>query len=312
MRNSLASSHPFSKLIFSLFIILLSFLVFILIGIAIAIPIFNLNIFEIQNATTDFTNPTNLNFLKYLQTIQAIGLFIIPAFIIGYFLNENSFAYLSFTKKIKIQTLFAVLVIMLCSLPLINMLAKVNSEMQLPEFLHQLETWMKEKESMAQELTEAFLKMDSLAMLAFNIFMIGILPAIGEELIFRGVLQRIFTEWTKNIHWGILIAAILFSGMHMQFYGFVPRLILGVLFGYLFYWSGSIWVPITAHFVNNTAAVLVYYFYPESQTEQIESFGATEGTYVFLFASAIIVGYLLWRFYREEKKITGEASGYDR
>lgn len=312
MRNSLASSHPFSKLIFSLFIILLSFLVFILIGIAIAIPIFNLNIFEIQNATTDFTNPTNLNFLKYLQTIQAIGLFIIPAFIIGYFLNENSFSYLSFTKKIKIQTLFAVLVIMLCSLPLINMLAKVNSEMQLPEFLHQLETWMKEKESMAQELTEAFLKMDSLAMLAFNIFMIGILPAIGEELIFRGVLQRIFTEWTKNIHWGILIAAILFSGVHMQFYGFVPRLILGVLFGYLFYWSGSIWVPITAHFVNNTAAVLVYYFYPESQTEQIENFGATEGTYVFLFASAIIVGYLLWRFYREEKKITGEVSGYDR
>ncbi|MGE0089277.1 MAG: lysostaphin resistance A-like protein [Bacteroidales bacterium] len=312
MRNSLANSHPFSKLIFSLFIILLSFLVFILLGIVIAIPIFNLNIFEIQNATTDFTNPTNLNFLKYLQTLQAVGLFIIPAFIIGYFLNENSFAYLSFTKKIKFQTLFAVLVIMLCSLPLINMLAKVNSEMQFPEFLHQLENWMKEKESTAQELTEAFLKMDSLSMLAFNIFMIGILPAIGEELIFRGVFQRIFTEWTKNIHWGILIAAILFSGMHMQFYGFVPRLILGVLFGYIFYWSGSIWIPITAHFVNNTAAVIVYYFYPDSKSEEIENFGATQGTYVFLFISAIIVGYLLWRFYRVEKKITRKGSGYDR
>ena len=144
-----------------------------------------------------------------------------------------------------------------------------------------------------------------------GVLRVVIIAPVVEELIFRGVLQRIFTEWTKNIHWGILIAAILFSGMHMQFYGFVPRLILGVLFGYLFYWSRSIWVPITAHFVNNTAAVLVYYFYPDSKSEEIENFGATEGTYVFLFVSAIIVGYLLWRFYKEEKKITGEVSGYD-
>ncbi len=311
MRNSFADVHPFSKLIFSLFIILLSFIVFILIGILIAIPIFDLNIFEIQNAITDLNNPANLNFLKYLQTLQAIGLFIIPAFIIGYLFNERTLTYLSLNKKIQISSILSVAIIMLFSLPLINYLAKLNAEMQLPEFLREVEIWMKEKETAAQEITKAFLKMDSIGMLAFNILMIGILPAIGEELIFRGVLQRIFTEWTKNIHWGILIAAILFSGMHMQFYGFLPRFILGVLFGYLFYWSGSVWVPITAHFVNNTTAVLVYYLYPESQTEQIENFGATEGTYIFLIISSFIVFYLLWQFYRNNKKITGEVSGYE-
>jgi membrane protease YdiL (CAAX protease family) len=309
MRNSLANAHPFSKLIFSLFIILLSFLVLILIGIIIAIPVFDLTFFELQNAISDLKDPANLNFLKYLQTLQAIGLFIIPAFIIGYLFDESSRRYLSINKKILSSTLLTVVVIMLFSLPLINYLAKLNSEMQLPEFLKQVEIWMKEKETAAQEITEAFLKMDSTGMLVFNIFMIGILPAIGEELIFRGVLQRIFAEWTKNIHWGILIAAFLFSAMHMQFYGFLPRFILGVLFGYLFYWSGSIWVPITAHFVNNTTAVLVYYFYPESQSEKIENFGATEGTYIFLILSAFIVFYLLWRFYRNNKK-TGEISGY--
>jgi len=311
MRNSFADVHPFSKLIFSLFIILLSFIVFILIGILIAIPIFDLNIFEIQNAITDLNNPANLNFLKYLQTLQAIGLFIIPAFIIGYLFNERTLTYLSLNKKIQISSILSVAIIMLFSLPLINYLAKLNAEMQLPEFLREVEIWMKEKETAAQEITKAFLKMDSIGMLAFNILMIGILPAIGEELIFRGVLQRIFTEWTKNIHWGILIAAILFSGMHMQFYGFLPRFILGVLFGYLFYWSGSVWVPITAHFVNNTTAILVYYLYPESQTEKIENFGATEGTYIFLIISSFIVFYLLWQFYRNNKKITGEVSGYE-
>jgi len=311
MRNSFADVHPFSKLIFSLFIIFLSFIVFILVGILIAIPVFDLNIFEIQNAITDLKNPANLNFLKYLQTLQAIGLFIVPAFIIGYLFDQNTFNYLSFKKRIFLPSILSVAVIMICSLPLINYLAKLNSEMQLPEFLNQVEIWMKEKEMAAQEITEAFLKMDSLGMLAFNILMIGILPAIGEELIFRGVLQRIFTEWTKNIHWGILIAAILFSGMHMQFYGFLPRFILGVLFGYLFFWSGSIWVPITAHFVNNTTAILVYYLYPESQTEKIENFGATEGTYIFLIISSLIVFYLLWQFYRNNKKITGEVSGYE-
>jgi len=309
MRNSLSNTHPFSKLIFSLFIIFLSFLVFIIVGIIIAIPVFNINIFELQNVLSDVANPENLVFLKYLQTLQAFGLFIVPAFIIAYLFDTSSISYLAFKKNIAFSSILIVITIMLCSLPLINFLAKLNSEMQFPEFLKQVEIWMKEKENAAMEITEAFLKMDSVGMLAFNIFMIGILPAIGEELIFRGILQRIFAEWTRNIHWGILIASILFSSMHMQFYGFVPRLILGVLFGYLFYWSGSIWVPITAHFINNTTAVILYYFYADEISEQIDTFGVSKGTYVFLILSILIVSYLLWDFYKRNKKITGEFSG---
>ncbi|OFX83588.1 MAG: hypothetical protein A2W99_15250 [Bacteroidetes bacterium GWF2_33_16] len=309
MRNSFGNAHPFSKLIYSLFIIFLSFLIVIILGIIIAIPVFHITIFEIQDALTDLTKPENLVFLKYLQTLQSIGLFIIPAFIIAYIFDNSSLSYLAFNKDINFRYLFIVAVIMLCSLPLINFLAKLNSDMQFPDFLRQVELWMKEKELAAQEITEAFLKMDSIGSLLFTIFMIGVLPAIGEELIFRGILQRIFTEWTKNIHWGIMIAALLFSGMHMQFYGFLPRFILGVLFGYLFYWSGSIWVPITAHFVNNTTAVILYYFFSDKMSEQIDNFGVSEGTYLFLLVSVFIVSYLLWGFYKKNKKITGELSG---
>ena len=96
----------------------------------------------------------------------------------------------------------------------------------------------------------------------------AILPAIGEELLFRGVFQRLLTEWTRNIHWGIILAALLFSFFHFEFYGFLPRFLLGVFFGYLFVWTSSIWVPILAHFTNNFI-IVVYSFYQATGNRSI-------------------------------------------
>ena len=303
MRNSLSDTHPFSKFIFSLFIILATFLITFLIGFLIAIPIFHINITDLTNVLTDYNDPDNIKFLKYLQTIQAIGLFIIPAFIIGYFFYTRSTIYLKF-KYITIRPVVLTIIILFASVPIINSLTVLNEGMQFPDWLGGVENWMKEKEMSAQDLTVAFLKMDTVGSLFFNIIMIGILPSIGEELIFRGIFQRLFAEWTKNIHWGIIIAAFLFSAMHMQFYGFLPRMLLGVLLGYLFYWSGSIWVPMLGHFVNNTTAVIVYYFYADEMTKDIENFGANEGSFIFLVLGIAIVTPLLYLFYKENKSLS--------
>ncbi len=302
MRNSLSDSHPFSKFIFSLFIILAAFLITFVIGFLIAIPIFHININDLNNVLTDYNDPDNIKFLKYLQTIQAIGLFIIPAFVIGYFFHSKSAIYLKF-KQVTIRPIILTVIILFASVPIINSLTVLNEGMQFPDWMSGVESWMKEKEMSAQKLTVAFLKMDTVSSLFFNIIMIGILPSIGEELIFRGVFQRLFAEWTKNIHWGIIIAAFLFSAMHMQFYGFLPRMLLGILLGYLFYWSGSIWVPILGHFANNTAAVIVYYFYADEMTKDIENFGANQGSLIFLVLGIAIVAPLLYLFYKENKKI---------
>ncbi len=298
MRNSLSEVHPFSKLIFSLFIILVTFLVIFLIGFLIAVPVFHINIIDLPNVLTNYTEPNNIRILKYLQTLQAIGLFIIPAFIIGYVFNSKSIKYLKF-EQITIRPIVFTIIILFASIPIINFLAVLNEAMQLPDWLSGIENWMANKETDAQKLTEAFLKMDTLGSLYFNILMIGILPSIGEELIFRGIFQRLFAEWTKNIHWGIIIAALLFSAMHMQFYGFLPRFLLGVLLGYLFYWSGSIWIPILGHFVNNTTAVILYYFYSDKMTENIENFGASQDSYVYLILGIVVVVPLLYLFYKE-------------
>jgi len=299
LRNSLSGLHPFSKIIFSLFIVLACFLVIFLIALLIAMPVFNISISELSNYMSDYKNPDNVVFLKYLQTVQSVGLFIVPAFIIGYLMNQNTYAFLGFNVKINTQRAMAAVIIMLVALPLVNYLGLINSTMQLPEWLSGFEQWMKDKETGAQDLTRAFLLMENHGQLIFNIFMIGLIPAIGEELIFRGIFQRIFTDWTKNIHWGIFIAAFLFSTMHFQFYGFLPRLLLGMLFGYLYYWSRSIWIPMLVHFVNNTTAVFAYYFYPDKINQEIESFESVPGLEIFLIFNAAIFVLLLYRFYRK-------------
>ncbi|MDZ7777205.1 MAG: CPBP family intramembrane glutamic endopeptidase [Bacteroidales bacterium] len=111
--------------------------------------------------------------------------------------------------------------------------------------------------------------------LAANLLLIAVIPAIGEELFFRGVLQKVFTDWFSNAHAGIIITSVLFSALHMQFFGFLPRFVLGVLFGYYFYWSRSLWLPIFAHFINNGAAVVVAFLAARGSVDvDYEEFGS--------------------------------------
>ena len=144
--------------------------------------------------------------------------------------------------------------------------------------------------------------MDSTGGLLFNLFMIALLPAIGEELLFRGVIQRIFTGWTRSNHWGIWISAILFSALHMQFYGFIPRMLLGVLFGYLLVWSGSMWLPITAHFFNYGIVVIgIWLIDRKLLSSEFETIGSTNGSY-YLAAISLALVLLLMFLIRKENR----------
>jgi len=131
--------------------------------------------------------------------------------------------------------------------------------MKLPEWLSGVETWMKGKEDTADRLFELILAPDNIGSLAVNLVMIALLPALGEELIFRGIFQKILTKMFSSGHAAVLVTAFVFSAMHFQFYGFIPRFILGIVFGYLFLWSGTIWLPVIAHFFNNAISVIMSY-----------------------------------------------------
>ena len=141
----------------------------------------------------------------------------------------------------------------------------------------------------------------------YNVVLMAIIPAIGEELLFRGVLMRQFKNWLKNIHWAIIITAFLFSALHMQFYGFIPRMLLGVLFGYLVWWSGSLWTSMLAHFINNLMAVIFYYLYNKQLiSKSVDSFGATSATFVWAILSAIVVSGIIYIFYKKRIELSEE------
>ncbi|MEJ5316011.1 MAG: CPBP family intramembrane glutamic endopeptidase [Tenuifilum sp.] len=250
-------------------------------------------------------NLTNLNALKLIQILQTTGIFIIPAILSAFLFSKKPWSYLCF-EKVKFQTILKTFIIVLISLPAINLLASINQ-------LIPVSDWMVEMERKAEAITKAFLLTDSIWAYLINILMIAILPAVGEELIFRGILQRRLVEYTRSRWVGILLAAALFSAIHMQFQGFIPRFALGVAFGYLLEVTGSIWVPIAAHFFNNAIATTGYMLMGMGAADKrIENIGGITDLWILglvsLVATSLLIVSIKREFEREsELKQTGDS-----
>jgi membrane protease YdiL (CAAX protease family) len=239
---------------------------------------------------TDLQNEKTIFSLKFLQAWSSVGIFIVPPFLFAY-LSGNSLTF----KSVSRQQLMLTAVIIFFAMPLINGLSLWNEQLHLPAFLESVEAWMRATEAKAMAITEAFLAVNTPLGLAVNILIIAIIPALGEELLFRGVIQKELSKWSGKVHLSIWITAFLFSVMHLQFLGFLPRFLIGGLLGYMFYWSGSIWLPILAHFVNNGVAVILYYMVAKGRlTADVETIGVNEGQTSMLLISFLSVGFLLY------------------
>lgn len=203
-------------------------------------------------------NANDINSLKMLQLIQTIGLFVLPPIVLAYFWSIKPMVYLQLNKKISCAEVGIVIAFMVLIVPFVNLLGEMNQQLILPKVFAGIERWMKATEAQTAQITEKLLNVHTLQGLLLNILVIAIIPAIGEELFFRSALQGIFQKW-KGAVLAIWITAIIFSAIHLQFYGFVPRMLLGAFFGYMLVWSKNLWLPILAHFTNNVMAVIFYY-----------------------------------------------------
>lgn len=292
---------PFPQLMFSLFVMVVSVLIFLIVGMLVAVPFFGIEMLTASLSASGLTSPEALNFMKYFQVLQSVGLFIVPPILLGWLYHGNIQEYLQLNKSTPIQNYLLATAALLIVIPFINFLGDLNSKMTLPDSLSGVENWMRTMEDAAQVMVEKFMKVESISGLLFNVFMIAVLPALGEELMFRGVIQKIFSNWTKNQHWGIWISAFLFSAMHMQFYGFLPRMALGAMFGYLLVWTGTMWAPILAHFVNNLMGVLGYYFINKGViTKDVEEWGTGTEQFPLVIFSLVAVGFLLFLIHRNQ------------
>jgi membrane protease YdiL (CAAX protease family) len=293
---------PLAQLMFSIFVMVASLFLFMVIGFILALPFYGSSgLISVMSGSAP-NDPGYINFLKYMQVLQSIGLFIFPPFVLGRIYYGNVSEYLLIDRTTKFRSYILAILGLIAIVPFINFLGDLNSKMALPGFLQGLENWMRNMEDNAKALVDKFMAVNGIGGLLFNIFMIAILPAIGEEFMFRGVIQRIFTKWTRSQHMGIWITAFIFSAMHLQFYGFLPRMILGAMFGYLLVWTGTMWVPVLAHFFNNLVGVLGYFLIEKGTiTKDVEEFGTEPGQIFVVIISLALVCWVLYLIYKGER-----------
>lgn len=280
------------KLFIFLFLVLFGALIGMLSGLVAVIIFYQLPIDQIS---VSLEGELGLNIGRILQISGQIGLFILPPIAYAFLINKRPFQELGFLGIKSVGVLLAGMAIMYFGLPLIHFLGELNLQIKLPDSLSGIENWMLLKEEEAAMLSERFLSVDTISGLLINLFMIALLPALGEEMVFRGVLQPLFIRALKNVHLGIFITALLFGVMHMQFYGLMPRVMLGLFLGYFYFYSGSLWIPVLMHFLNNGTAVVVYYLHHNGFIDvEMESFGAVQNQLYTLFSVLMVTGLILY------------------
>jgi len=260
--NQAGTIHPSLQFLIVIVLFVVLFVAGGLIGMAVVIPVYGINIIS-KISAFDTSYPGVINSLWILQISSTTVPLFAASVIFARFIVKDPADYLKANTPFKPALFFMVLAVMFCSSAFMEWLANINQAMKFPHFLQGLYNWMRHSEDEALKETQLLLQMNSLGAMLFDLLVIGLLTAIAEEFLFRGCVQTIFTRWTKSKHWGIWIAAILFSAFHMQFFGFLPRLLLGVFFGYFVAWSGSIWTSVWGHFINNGSAVVITYLFQQ-------------------------------------------------
>ncbi len=255
--------------------------------------------------------------LKWLQLLQTIGVFLLPCFIAAYLWSEKPLHYLHLTTAPSWQSALLTIVMMIIALPCINLLSSWNQQLTLPEFLRPLEEIMQQQEAAAALLTERFIRADNVGILIINLLLMAALPAVSEELCFRSILMNLFlqnqelggrnqdlNENSRCAHTAIWVSAIIFSFIHFQFYGFIPRMLMGALFGYLLIWSGSLWLPILAHFTNNAMAVVFYniYYLQGLAPAAVDTFGTNNTLWLGILSGLLTIACIYILYHWRQKK----------
>jgi membrane protease YdiL (CAAX protease family) len=260
-----------------------------IIGFFLALPFYPGNILELVDALgkAQTTEDIRIPILIMQACASGIGLIVIPVMAYRFIVKEKPATLLGPTNILIVGlTALSVVLFMFPNSVIIDWNANVN-------FGGGFWDWAREKEELATVFTRFITTFASPGEFLIGLFVIAVLPAVGEEFAFRGWLQPAIQKITGNPHVAIWISAFLFSALHMQFFGFVPRMLLGGLFGYLMVWSNNLWVPIAAHFVNNGLSVLMIYLHQQGLVDMdVESTEALPWMYV-IPVTVIFVGLMV-------------------
>lgn len=254
-----------------------------------------------------FTNP--VAGLRISAVIQDLLIFIVPAIAVAMLSTRYPASLLSVDKLPDLKITLMALATLIVSVPAMNLLVEWNQNIKLPESMAAIETAMRGMEKAAADTINLLFKEHSVGALIVNVLIIGVLAGFSEELFFRGALQRLLTVGGRNIHLMIWVTAFVFSAFHLQFYGFVPRLLLGAFFGYLLCWTGSLWLPILIHAVNNSIVVITQWNNNGGENgvdiNKIGAEGSDAGTILLVAGSVLCTLSLLYLMKRRSDRLAG-------
>lgn len=294
LRGIYSQLNNFGKFIL-LITLVTSFLLFsYLLGILVLVPFYGTGIIHIL-ASPNFSDPAVVTAMKVMQIINMVGGLLLPALIYLWLCSPNTKKNSGYFKSVSPYAFFLAFILIVLSQPIIGWANELNSHLLLPKFFAFVEEWMKSKEELGAQVTEAFLSSTSVSSLLINILMVAIIPAFAEEILFRGALAGLLKDWTKNVHLAVFLSAFIFSAIHIQFYGFLPRFLLGTALGYLYFWSGSLWLPIVAHFTNNFLSVLIEFLFRKGMIHtNAENFGLDNAAWLTVISIIGVTGILYY------------------
>ncbi len=291
--------HPFYVLIMLLGFMLVGYFVASLLFIALS-PMFGIQVLDITRLLENpVDNPEGADALLVFQGLVQFTSFVVAPLAMIRFMKLDIEPYLNWKHLPTALLLLLTGLLIIFIMPANSLVINWNAKLNLPDFMSGFEQWARAKEDELAELTKLIANFGTVPRLLAGLLVIAVIPAIGEELVFRGGLQRQLHRWSGNAHVAVWVAAVVFSAIHVQFFGFVPRVLLGALFGYLYLWSGNIWVPIVAHFFNNGFTVFLLYL---QQTGAIEyNIESTEPMPIYtvllsVVLSAAVIYYLYKQF----------------
>ena len=241
--------------------------------------------------------------IRISQSLVTIGTFLVPALLFAYCYNRQWFDYNAANRSPKQSMVNIVLILSVTLLPVVGALSAFNQHIMPQE--GGVAEFMRDLEEAANHILELVTSQRSSWDLVANMLVFAVLAGVCEEFFFQGALQPLMMNWTKNPHIGILLTALIFSALHFQFYGFIPRFLLGVYLGYLFYWSRSLWLPILAHVLHNALSLMVDFTLQgrgidtdNLQFTDVRGSLPTAAACALISAMAIVY---LWRIYRDDK-----------
>lgn len=254
----------------------------------------------------NFLGVDSLVKIRCAVLLQDIFLFILPVLLTVALVAVNPFRFLNFSGKLSMRNLLLTLGIVIVAIPAMNRLVAWNEGISLPESFSGLENLLRNSEDAAKASVQSLMGGSSVGDLIISILIMGCLTGFAEELFFRGGLQTLLVRLLRNPHVAVWSAAFIFSAVHLQFYGFVPRLFMGAFFGYLMWYGRSIWLPMAAHALNNSLVVLNNWLLQRGVTTvNADSIGVGDSalSYVSVLVSCVLMAALMYLLFNRRARV---------